>query len=69
MRIAAVMTCHNRRERTLECLTSLERQRLPAEAVTVVPYVLDDGSSDGTGEAVRAAHPTAVVLDGDGTLY
>lgn len=66
-RIAAVLTCFNRRQQTLDCLASLQRQSGHDAAIT--PYVVDDGSTDGTGEAVRAAHPEAVVLDGDGQLY
>jgi glycosyltransferase involved in cell wall biosynthesis len=32
-------------------------------------YLLDDGSTDGTAEAVKARHPQVEVLRGDGTLF
>lgn len=66
-RIAAVLTCFNRRQKTLDCLASLQRQS--GHDAVITPYVVDDGSTDGTGDAVRAEHPEAVVLDGDGQLY
>lgn len=68
MNIALVMTCHNRREMTLRCLRSLQEQRRPAECRMNL-YLMDDGSSDGTGEAVKAVWSDAVVLQGDGTLF
>lgn len=66
-RLAAVLTCFNRRQKTLDCLTSLQRQS--GHDAVIIPYVVDDGSTDGTGAAVRAEHPEAVVLEGDGQLY
>jgi GT2 family glycosyltransferase len=60
------MTCHNRRALTLRCLDSL---RLQADAAELRLFVVDDGSSDGTGGAVRAAWPGAETIAGDGTLY
>jgi GT2 family glycosyltransferase len=66
-RVAAVMAAHNRRELTLACLRSLDAQRVPG--VTVDVFVVDDGSSDGTSEAVAERFPEAVLLYGDGQLY
>ena len=65
-RIAVLMTCHNRRETTLACLASLRNQHPFREDDL---YLVDDGSSDGTGEAVRAFMPKANVVTGDGTLF
>ena len=67
VRVAAVMTCFNRREKTLDCLRSLRRQR--GHNAEIVPYVVDDGSTDGTAEAVRREHPEARLIAGDGSLY
>jgi GT2 family glycosyltransferase len=64
-RIAVLMTCFNRRETTLRALRSLTRQRGFAFSVVL----LDDGSTDGTGDAVRVEFPYVKVLDGDGTAF
>lgn len=61
------MTVHNRREKTLACLESLRRQQ--DVAATVEVYLVDDGSTDGTAEAVRKQFPNVHVHVGDGTLY
>lgn len=63
-RIAALITCHNRRQKTLACLDSLFRI-LPEVEV----YLTDDGCSDGTREAVLAHFPSVVVISGTGNLY
>jgi GT2 family glycosyltransferase len=66
--IAVLMACHNRRETTLVCL-----KRLAAAAknssVRYRLYLFDDGSTDGTADAVRVQEPDAVVLTGDGTFF
>ena len=67
MRMAAVMAAHNRRELTLACLRSLRAQRVPGVLLDV--FVLDDASSDGTGEAIAEQFPEATLLRGDGKLY
>jgi len=67
-RIAVLMTCYNRRETTLECLRALYDQELPG-GVNFDTYLVDDGCTDGTGEAVRDAYPDVHVLEGDGSLY
>jgi GT2 family glycosyltransferase len=66
--VAAVLTVFNRVDLTLTCLASVMAQQAEA-GVDVVPYVLDDGSSDGTAERVAEAFPTAVVLLGDGSFF
>lgn len=67
-RIAALLTCHNRRQKTLACLESLYANVLP-EAVTLHVILVDDGSSDGTGEAVNRQFPDVHLIKGDGNLY
>ena len=66
--LAVIMACHNRRESTLSCLTALKNQKLP-DNVSVEVYLLDDGSSDGTSEAVHSKFPDVQILQGDGTLF
>lgn len=67
-RIAVLMTCYNRRDITLECLHCLYAQKLP-EGVRLDVYLVDDGCTDGTGDAVHAEYSDVHVLKGDGNLY
>jgi len=64
--IAVLMTCHNRRECTVRCLHSLKRQSID-QGLRL--FLTDDGSTDGTRDAVLDLWPEAVVLNGDGNLY
>ncbi|MBX3427101.1 MAG: glycosyltransferase family 2 protein [Pirellulales bacterium] len=66
--IAVLLTCFNRRETTLRCLRALAEQAVPAGHELRI-YLTDDGSTDGTGDAVRNEFPAATVLQGDGNLY
>lgn len=54
--VAVLMTCHNRREQTLAALGALERQQGLPQNTAVRTHLVDAGSTDGTPEAVRAAH-------------
>ncbi len=66
--VAAVLTCHNRREKTVACLRALADQKLP-DGVRIDVFLMDDGSSDGTSEAVRDVWPGVHLLQGDGSLF
>lgn len=66
--IAVMLTCYNRREKTLSSLKQLESQKLP-EGLHCEIVLVDDGSTDGTGEAVNAQFPEVVVIRGTGGLY
>jgi GT2 family glycosyltransferase len=66
--IAVLMTCHNRRELTLRCLRSLFAQHLP-DGYSLRVVLTDDGSTDGTGEAVRHEFAAVTIVPGDGSLY
>ncbi|AWI31826.1 glycosyltransferase family 2 protein [Streptomyces sp. ICN441] len=60
--VAVLMTCHNRRERTLAAIASVYAQTgLPAGTRCTV-HLVDAGSADGTADAVRAAFPATDVL-------
>lgn len=60
-----LMTCHNRVSTTVACLARLMPQLRDGDMV----FLVDDGSTDGTGAKVRAEFPAVHVVDGDGSLY
>ncbi|WP_404783285.1 glycosyltransferase family 2 protein [Altericista sp. CCNU0014] len=68
VRIAVLMTSHNRRSTTLQALAALWSQTF-SEDVRLTVYLVDDGSTDGTAEAVRVRYPQVQVLAGTGTLF
>lgn len=68
MTIAVLMTTRNRKEKTVACLQSLQRQRLP-QGVRLAVHATDDASSDGTPEAIRETIPEARVYKGSGHLF
>ena len=63
--IEVIIPVHNRRDITLHCLGLLAQQQAIDFRVTVV----DDGSSDGTSEAIRSSFPHVHLLRGDGSLW
>lgn len=66
--IAVLMTCHNRREKTLACLDALFGSA-PLIDATVEVFLVDDGSKDGTSEAIKARYPAVNIIAGDGNLF
>ncbi len=68
MLIIAALTVHNRKAKTLACLECLDGQHLPP-GVTLRIVLVDDGSSDGTADAVRTAYPNVMITQGNGSLY
>jgi GT2 family glycosyltransferase len=64
--IAVLMACYNRREKTLEALRALLSSVTEA---TFTVYLVDDGSTDGTADAVTSEFPDTVVIRGDGNLF
>ena len=68
MVISVLLACHNRRDTTLQCLKRLHSQTLP-ESTTLDIYLVDDGSADGTSDAVKEEFPNVKVMAGDGNLF
>jgi GT2 family glycosyltransferase len=64
-RVAVVIPVHNGLDYTRRSLSLLARQE-PSEVEIVL---VDDGSTDGTADYVRANHPEVTVLVRDGSLW
>ncbi|MFW6015822.1 MAG: glycosyltransferase family 2 protein, partial [bacterium] len=63
-------TCHNRKEKTLQCLKSLYSQKFTNKTnVDIKVYMCDDGSTDGTSDAVKEFDSKINIVHGDGNLY
>lgn len=60
-----IIPIHNRKMTTLKCLATLRGQGLDDFRVIVV----DDGSTDGSGSAIRENFPEVILLTGDGNLW
>ena len=68
MRAAVLMTCFNRKEQTVGCLDSV-RSQTGTDQVSLDIFLVDDGSTDGTGDVISSAYPQVNVIQGDGSLY
>ena len=68
MKIAVLMTCYNRVEKTLECLQYLYTAKLP-QGVSFDVWLNDDGCTDGTGEKVAMEFSAVNIVKGSGRDY
>lgn len=72
MTVAILMTVFNRREKTLSCLEACRAQIETfrrEEKYSFSVYLTDDGSTDGTAEAVAERFPEVSVIRGSGNLF
>lgn len=72
MDVAILMTCFNRRETTLSCLLDCYRQidaMSGSGTYSFSCYLVDDGSTDGTAEAVSEQFPQVNLIRSAGNLY
>lgn len=68
IQIAVLITCHNRKIKTLSCLEALFHATLPSNADIAV-FLVDDGSTDGTSESVKSNFPQVKIITGNGSLF
>ncbi|MDR0385421.1 MAG: glycosyltransferase family 2 protein [Prevotellaceae bacterium] len=66
--IAVLLTCHNRKEKTLSCLTALYNCIIP-DGYDFDVFLVDDGSKDGTSDAIRKNFPQVNIIHGTGNLF
>ena len=66
--IAVLLTCFNRKEKTLSCLHSFFEANKP-NGYEFDIYLVDDGSTDGTSEVVKEKYPDVTIIKGNGSLF
>ncbi|MDB5763047.1 MAG: hypothetical protein JWQ21_2042 [Herminiimonas sp.] len=67
-KIAVILTCFNRKQKTLDCLDTVLSQSMSGN-VKIDFFITDDGSQDGTSEALLLKYPDIHLLQGDGSLF
>ncbi|MEK6446658.1 glycosyltransferase family 2 protein [Priestia aryabhattai] len=68
--VAVCLTCHNRKEKTINCLDSLYKQKaLNNDQYNLHIFLCDDGSTDGTASEVKVRFPDIHIISGDGNLF
>jgi GT2 family glycosyltransferase len=67
--IAVLLTCHNRKDKTLQCLSLLFRQKSLEVEYKIEVFLVDDGSTDGTAEAIQTKFPNVNIIKGNGNLF
>ena len=65
--VAVIMTSHNRRALTIQSVRAILDEA--TDDIRIKIYATDDGSVDGTAEALRSLDDRIEVLAGDGNLY
>ncbi len=66
--IAVLIAVHNRREKTLQCLEKLMLSTKMAGAL-IETFIFDDGSTDGTSDAIAQRYPRVRIKRGDGNQF
>jgi GT2 family glycosyltransferase len=67
-KIAVLLTCYNRKAKTIACLSSLYNCIIP-DGYSFTVYLVDDGSTDGTANAIRVNFPDINIFFGNGNLF
>lgn len=64
--ITVILTCFNRKEKTIKCIRTLYEN---SENVELNFIVVDDNSTDGTLELLKSLEYNICILNGNGNLY
>ena len=67
LKVEIVTPVHNRRELTLQFLRSLSR--IDRNGLEIHTIIVDDGSTDGTSDAITKDFPEVEIVKGDGNLW
>ncbi|MBO9584152.1 MAG: glycosyltransferase family 2 protein [Flavobacterium sp.] len=67
--IAVLITCHNRKDKTLQCLQGLYKQKDLNDKFVIEIFLVDDASTDGTAEAIKSQFSSVNIIKGSGNLY
>jgi len=66
--IAALLTVHNRKIATISCLRELFKQENHS-GYNLDVFLVDDGCTDGTPDAIREEFPDVNIIKGNGNLF
>ncbi|MCI9843864.1 glycosyltransferase family 2 protein [Flavobacterium pectinovorum] len=69
IRVAVLMTVFNRKLLTIRCLENFEKAAKNTPDINYDIYILDDGSTDGTGNVLKTLFPNVKVIEGDGSYF
>ncbi|NLX80737.1 MAG: glycosyltransferase family 2 protein [Proteiniphilum sp.] len=67
-KIAVLLTCYNRKEKTISCLSSFFEADIPINYHFDI-FLTDDGSTDGTEETITNLFPSINIIKGSGNLF
>lgn len=69
-KIAVLLTCYNRKEKTINCLKSFYKSLEFLNFNTEFDvFLVDDSSTDGTSNAIKELFPSVNVISGSGDLF
>lgn len=70
LRVVAVLTCFNRKEKTIACVKGLKNAAdFVGDTISLGIIVADDNSRDGTSTALAEQFPDVEILHGNGSMF
>lgn len=65
--IATILTVHNRKAKTINCLRALNNNHV--KGIQIEVFLTDDGCTDGTAQSVLDEFPDTHIISGKGDLF